>query len=278
MSTPSEPATSFGHDTRALAETYERLSDSQFEGGKNLVRHLGPLEGARVLDVGCGTGRLARWIAELIGPTGIVVGVDPLPERVAIARAQARAIRFEVGRAEDLSAFSSESFDALCMSSMFHWVGDKATALREARRVLKPGGRLGITTMSRELSTAGTFYAIVSSVVRRAAYADRVRASDLATIAPGLTTTDLMTTVLDADLALAEVHITPNWWHRASGREVVDFLESSSFGNFLRVVPDDLRDTLRTDIAAAFEERRERDGIHVQAWTALLVASRPSRR
>src|SRR5262249_10121856 len=151
--------TSFAFDSRALAEKYDRLSDTQLESGKNLVEHLGSLEGARVLDVGCGTGRLACWIADRVGPSGTVVGVDPLPERIAIARAKAPGIRFDVGRAEDLSAFASGTFDAVCMSSVFHWVTDKAGALAEARRVLKPSGRLGLTTMARELGLASTLYA-----------------------------------------------------------------------------------------------------------------------
>src|SRR5262249_24576360 len=45
--------TSFTHDTRSLAETYDRVSDLQFDGGKRLVERLGLEEGAHVLDVGC---------------------------------------------------------------------------------------------------------------------------------------------------------------------------------------------------------------------------------
>ena len=51
-------ATSFSHDSRKLAETYDRLSDSQFEGGKFLVERLGLGAGARVLDLFAGTGAL----------------------------------------------------------------------------------------------------------------------------------------------------------------------------------------------------------------------------
>lgn len=274
MNIPSETVASFAYDSRALAETYDRLSDTQFEQGRKLVGRFGDLEGARVLDVGCGTGRLARWIADHTGPSGTVVGIDPLPERVTIARAHARGIQFEVGRAEDLSAFPSESFDAVCMSAVFHWVADKARALAEARRVLRPGGHVGLTTMSRELRDAGTLQAVMSSVVGRPPYAGRVRASELAVTAPGLTTTDLITTVLGSGLELTELHITPRRWNLASGPEVVDFLESSSFGNFLRAVPDDLRDALREDLAAAFDARREQGAIRVKAWTTLMVAMR----
>src|SRR4051812_26663950 len=105
--------TSFTHDSRRLAEIYERASDLQLEGGKRLVERLGLEEGAHVLDVGCGTGRLARWIGERLGPEGSVVGIDPLQERIGIARSQGGAARFEVGHAEALGAFEDASFDAV---------------------------------------------------------------------------------------------------------------------------------------------------------------------
>src|SRR5258708_20812250 len=108
---------SFAHDSRHLAETYDRVSDLQFEGGKHLVERLDLAEGARVLDVGCGTGRLAGWMVERLGPKGSVVGIDPLEDRVRVARSHGGAVRFEVGQAEDLDAFEGASFDAVCMSS-----------------------------------------------------------------------------------------------------------------------------------------------------------------
>ncbi len=265
-------ATSFACDSRALAETYDRLSDSQFENGKNLVEHLGSLEGARVLDVGCGTGRLALWIADRIGPSGTVVGIDPLPERVAIARAAAHGIRFEVGRAEDLSAFASASFDAVIMSSVFHWVTDKPRALAEARRVLAPGGRLGLTTIARDFGTRSTLYATLGSVHPGAPYADRNPATAAPGAPPGPNTSDLISTVMNSGLEITEMDILRRCWMRASGQELVEFFESSSFGNLLHSVPEDLRDRLRADLTAAFEARRDREGIPVKAWTTLLIA------
>lgn len=269
------PTTSFAYDSRALAETYDRLSDTQFQTGRDLVRHLGDLDGASVLDVGCGTGRLARWIAAIVGASGSVVGIDPLPERVAIARAHASGVRFEVGRAEDLSAFASGTFDAVCMSSVFHWVADKPKALAEARRVLKPGGRFGLTTMARELNPFATTTEVIRAVLARAPYEGRVPTSDLLLARAGQTTTELLTTVMESGLEIAELRIVPRRWTFASGSELVDFVQSSSFGNFLSVVPDDLRDALRSDVAAALDARKERDGsIPIKGWTTRLVATR----
>jgi arsenite methyltransferase len=263
--------TSFDHDSSSLAEAYDKLSDSQFEGGTRMVARMAIAVGERVLDVGCGTGRLARFLADRVGPAGGVAGIDPLAERVAIARAQAPAIRFEVGRAEDLSAFADESFDAVVMSAMFHWVDDKPRALAEARRVL----RLGMTTLSRETMNATTIAGVLQAVLIRPAYAGEVDLSKFALVSRGHTTTELLNLVSESGLRLAEFHVVSRERVHPSGAEAVDFLESSSFGNFLRIVPEHRRAALRDDLAAAFEALRGPNGVTLEDWGTSLGAHRP---
>jgi len=88
------------------------------------------------------------------GPSGQVVGIDPLAERVALARERVPGVRFHIGYAEDLGAFADGSFDDVSMSSVFHWVPDKPKALAGIARVLRPGGKLGFTTLPWELRAA----------------------------------------------------------------------------------------------------------------------------
>jgi len=71
-------------DSPELAATYDQVSVRQFNHGKVLIGALGIKPGERVLDVGCGTGRLGAYVAGLVAPAGSVVGVDPLPLRVAL--------------------------------------------------------------------------------------------------------------------------------------------------------------------------------------------------
>lgn len=265
---------SFTHDSRSLAETYDRVSDLQFEGGKGLVAQLGLEEGARVLDVGCGTGRLAHWIAERVGMMGAVTGIDPLEERIHIARSRGGNARFEVGQAEDLRAFEDASFDAVCMSSVLHWVTDKAKALAEVRRVLRPGGRLGVTTLPQELSRAGTVGHVLETLLARAPYAGRIDRSMFTFAARGCTTTDLVSLVLESRLDLAELHVTQSARTYASGEAVLDLIEASAFGTFLRPVPDELRPLLRADLVAAFDARRGSEGVAVRGWGVQFVATR----
>jgi ubiquinone/menaquinone biosynthesis C-methylase UbiE len=266
--------TSFTHDSRHLAETYDRVSDLQFEGGKRLVERLGLKEGARVLDVGCGTGRLAHWIAERVGTKGAVAGIDPLEERIHIARSRGGTVRFEVGQGEDLRAFEDESFDAVCMSSVLHWVADKAKALAEVRRVLRPGGRLGVTTSPQELARAGTVGLVLEPLLARAPYAGRVDISMLTFANRGCTTTDLVSLVLESRLELVELHLMQRTHTHASGEALVDFIEASAFGTFLRPVPEELRPSLRADLIAALDAQRGPEGVSARGWGVLFIATR----
>lgn len=268
--------TSFSHDSPQLAETYDRLSDSQFESGKRLAERLAIRPGDHVLDVGCGTGRLARYLAEKVGAGGKVVGIDPLPERVALARSHASQVAsFEVGNAEDLGGFADASFDAITLSAVFHWVNDKPRALREIRRVLRPRGRVGLTTLARELMHAGTVPNVLVPLLAEAKYAGKADVSGFALATKLLTATELIAMIVEAELELVELNVVERVRTHASGRDVVDFMEASSFGNFLQIVPRDLRDSLREDLETAFESHRKPEGIVLRDWGTALVARRP---
>ncbi|HZO14537.1 MAG TPA: methyltransferase domain-containing protein [Polyangiaceae bacterium] len=98
----------------------------------------------RVLEVGCGTGNLVLLLKKL-RPGADVVGLDP--DAKALSRARKKALRasvsiqFDEGFA-DAMPYEDDSFDRVLSSFMFHHLEDKTPALREIRRVLKPGGRL----------------------------------------------------------------------------------------------------------------------------------------
>jgi ubiquinone/menaquinone biosynthesis C-methylase UbiE len=107
-----------------------------------------PADGA-IADVGCGTGTLA--IALAAGGTQ-VIGVDPDAEVLALARAKpgADAVQWREGRATALP-LTDASADRVVMSLMLHHLCPEARrdALAEARRVLRPGGRLHVADWGR---------------------------------------------------------------------------------------------------------------------------------
>jgi arsenite methyltransferase len=134
-----------------LADISERLSARLLHNGKALVGAVGIAPGECILDVGCGTGQLAEFVARVVGRSGRVVGIDPLTFRVNLSHRRVLPnFSARVGRAEDLYAFEDGSFDVVLMNSVFHWLQNQEQALAEAARVLRPGGRIGISTLAKE--------------------------------------------------------------------------------------------------------------------------------
>lgn len=99
--------------------------------------------GQRVLDVGSGTGVLAREIASRTGSAGRVVGVDASPGMLAVAKERASAIEWREAVAESLP-FPDQSFDAVVSQFALMFFTDRRRALHEMLRVLTPGGRLAV--------------------------------------------------------------------------------------------------------------------------------------
>jgi ubiquinone/menaquinone biosynthesis C-methylase UbiE len=112
--------------------------------------------GDRVLDVGCGPGRLAIAFAERVGPTGSVDGIDAAVEMInranSLARKRGVVATFQVAFAQQLP-FPDATFDAVACTLALHHVAedDQRTAVGEMYRVLKPHGRLLIAEFHKGL-------------------------------------------------------------------------------------------------------------------------------
>ena len=106
------------------------------------LRRAGLQAGMRVLDVGVGTGLVARRAAEIVGDPALVTGLDPSPGMLGSARLPA-GVRLVEGFAEKIP-FPDGSFDFLSMGYALRHISDLSVAFREFHRVLRPGGRLCI--------------------------------------------------------------------------------------------------------------------------------------
>src|SRR6202790_3505273 len=135
----------------AAADVYDDPANSFWERfGRRTVERLQLRKGAMVLDVCCGSGASALPAAEIVGPSGFVLGID-LAERLlenARAKAKARAllnVQFRVGDLLDLR-IPDDQFDAVvCVFGIF-FVPDMSLALRLLWERVRSGGKLAITT------------------------------------------------------------------------------------------------------------------------------------
>jgi ubiquinone/menaquinone biosynthesis C-methylase UbiE len=131
------------------AENYEKYFVPVIGGpfALDLVNEKGLRPGERVLDVACGTGTIARLAAERVGPSGKVAGVDVNAGMLSVARSlpSANPIKWYETAAESVP-LPDESFDVVFCGLGLQFFADKAAAVREMHRVLKPGGRVYIST------------------------------------------------------------------------------------------------------------------------------------
>jgi arsenite methyltransferase len=127
--------------SRAVEATYATADIAKQRRATLRALELQP--GERVLDIGCGPGYLAADMAAAVGPGGSVHGVDPSPAMLALAERRADGVELSEGDALALPV-PDASFDAAVSTQVYEYVADMGAALAEARRVLRPGGRLAI--------------------------------------------------------------------------------------------------------------------------------------
>jgi trans-aconitate 2-methyltransferase len=123
------------------AEQYAANSSAQYDWGRALLERI-PLQGhERILDLGCGDGKLTALLAARV-PQGVVTGIDSSAEMMALAQRRwggsnrafvqmdMQALRFEA------------AFDVVYSNSAVHWAQDHPAVLAGVQRALRPGGRL----------------------------------------------------------------------------------------------------------------------------------------
>jgi SAM-dependent methyltransferase len=129
-----------------LLAAYQRAHAAELRA---MIADLPLRPGDRVLDMACGAGAYTCWLAERVGPRGLVDGVDISAAYLACARERAAAsaqraiVNFQTGDIESLP-FNDDTFDLVWCAQSMYTLPDPTSALRELRRVTRPGGTVAI--------------------------------------------------------------------------------------------------------------------------------------
>lgn len=226
-------------DFASRAATYDELRPLD-HGALDLidqvVREAG-LARRRVLDIGCGTGRLAAFLAE--HQAAQVFGVDPSAEMLAVAqRRQPPDVELALGRAEELP-FPDGSFERAVMFLVVQHV-DRPRAFDEVARVLGPNGRLAVVTPHPDFFAGYWMAELFPSYVE----VERARFPGEATLAAEFEAA-----------GFASSRFVEHWQQRSNGRGLVLRRIRGRFASTFDLIPDD---EYRVGLARAEKELPER--------------------
>jgi SAM-dependent methyltransferase len=154
--TREDPIYAMGHTEGERGRLVEQAA--LYEGStRQLLSEAGLRAGARVLDAGCGVGDVTLLAAAVVGPDGLVVGVDRDPEALAVAEARASSagydhVRFVKGDLREVTF--DEPFDAVVGRFVLMYLSDATEAVRSLARHIRPGGVVAL----QEFQFEGLFH------------------------------------------------------------------------------------------------------------------------
>ena len=152
-------------------EKYRKASAHQNEWGSAMIEELGIKDNAKILDLGCGDGRLTRELA-LHAKNGKAVGIDAsygmLDKAKEFTEPNLEFIHMDINRI----AFDNE-FDIIFSNAALHWVKDHSKLLINCFRALKPGGRIRFNFACE--GNCETFFSIVKNLIREKEYIEHFK-------------------------------------------------------------------------------------------------------
>jgi arsenite methyltransferase len=154
------------------------------------------------------------------------------------------------------------------LNAVLHWLPDKLGPLREIYRVLKKGGRLGISTGSKD--HANQLQEIKALILSREPYSRYAEASG--GMAHRVSADELESLLKQTGFTVKKMEVRPQVRHHPTPEAAIEFAEASSFGNFLGHLPAELRAVAREEIMRELEQYRTPEGIRRDGARIIAVA------
>lgn len=254
------------------AELYERYPGRYILGpwAEGLVELAAVKAGERVLDLACGTGAVARVAAERAGSSGRVTGLDLNVGMVAVARslpapAGARVTWIEASALS--TGLPDASFDAVLCQQGLQFFPDKPAAMREARRVLAPGGRIAMSVWR----TMGVYNTAVGRALERHIGADAASRFCASRKVPG--DRDLLELASGARLRDAELHRRKRTVRLPPMEDfLLGHLAATPIAAQLAAAGEAQRSALVRDAAQALEAHRDGDEVAFPEEITVITA------
>ena len=254
------------------AVLYERYPARYILGpwASGLVELAGVQAGERVLDLACGTGVVARVAAEQVGASGRVTGLDLNAGMIAVARSlpapPGAKIEWIEASAQD-TGLPDAGFDAVLCQQGLQFFPDRIAALREARRVLAPGGRLAMSVWR----TTGVYNSAVGKALAR--HIDEFAASGFCASRKVPADQELRDLAAGAGLRGAELHARKRTVRLPSvERFVLGHLAATPVAARLRALGDEARAALGRDVAQELAPYREGDEVAFPEEITVITA------
>jgi len=230
--------------------------------------------GQRVLDVACGTGIVARHAAAILGPAGSMVGVDLNSRMLDVARERAPTdgaqLEWRQGDAASLPCIDAD-FDVVLCQQGLQFFPDKAGALVEMRRVLKPRGLVGICVW-RVIEHSPCHFAIVEALRRHvtAEVAQRFQApfsfGDPDVLNAAMVDAGFRDVDIQVDVVMRRL-LPPH-------ESIPGLLASTPVGPEIAALEEVTRDAIIDEVAIALSHYRDADGLTVPQQTHIALATK----
>lgn len=232
-----------------------------------------PAEG-EILDVNCGTGGHAIEIAERLRDKGLVIGIDPSAERIAIARAKALVIkledvRFQEGNGSELP-FESNRFEAVIGDASMLPVKDIEPILAEMLRVAQPDAPVILKLAAH--GSFGEFFSFYWEALHETGMDDAVWAALEELINERLTVSDAELMAQRSGMRNVESFISREDFSYESAEQFFDspLIEDYFLSDWMRIVPEESRSEVRRSLVSVIDRERNNAAFEVSIKATVI--------